>query len=308
MEIILLIIFLGLIVFLCLLIWNQGKIQVKPLTVAVRRNRITGRIEELTSEKELHFFIPGLEYIYQVVKCQKIVHDPENIKVTTRDGQEVEVDYIITYWPNYFDDQGNPKEEKKGNIKKLATTLEPEKIVSSIEDYAYAAIQRMFSNMDSYSLLKEKDRKGISVVCPYCHTEFPIKDEDCPNKDCLTNSEDKKVKKDVPGGFYNKLSWSAGVRLHNFLGDHYGLGCWLEIQTVIYKGELERAARAETMGKMEGLATKARLGHETTAVKKLIEDTKVNPNMGLLVAKFSESLPEIIGIILGKKKGGSPND
>jgi len=299
-TLILLIIFVVLLITAGAFVLAQGTIQVAPRTVAILRNRITGKMVELTPFPALHFFLPGLYYIYRVVKCQKVVHDPDFVKVTTRDGQEVEVDYVLTLWPDFFDDNDQPiLPEKSGNIIRLATTLEPGTEVEVAKNHTHAAIQRMFGNVDSYDLLKKRDR--IPILCPDCHTKISNRDEHCPNPKCDQGKKNTRI----PGGFYNRLGWSIGVRLDDFLEEKYGMGCWLEIQTVRYIGELRRAARAETMGAMEGRATKARLDPETKALKNLFAETGVNPTFGFVFSKLAEVVPEILANIEGKKKGGS---
>lgn len=293
-DIIFFTVFLLSILGLGVLILTQGMIQLAPLNIAVRRNQITGKMVELTPFPALRFFLPGIYHIFRVMKCQKVVHDPDFVKVTTRDGQEVEVDYILTLWPDRFNEDGTLNPDKEGNVIKLAIILEPEKIVGAIKDHTHAAIQRMFGHIESFQLLK--NQKIIKVLCPDCGQEISNKDRACPNDTCPQHS------KNIPGGFYNRLGWAVGVRLDDFLDEKYGLACWLEIQSVRYVGDLRKAARAETMGKMEGLATKARLGHETKAMKNLFDETGVSPTFGFAFTKIAEVVPEIVNL-LTKKKG-----
>ena len=287
MVAILSIVLLILIVTIGIIIFKEGVVVIPPLSVGVLRNWITNGMKEITPGTKI--FVPGLKYIFKVIGCQKRVLDPDVVTITTSDGQNAEVDYVLTLWPDFFQDDGTPNPSKTGHIVKLATSIESGSEIEVAKKHTDAAVQRMFGNVSSYQLLK--GRKTIKVHCPDCGTLIKFSDERCTNTLC--DQAQSHIK--IPSEFYNRLSWSAGVALDDFLEQKYGLACFLEIQNVRYIGDLQKAARAETVGKMLGKGTKAQYKEEAEAMKNLFDTTNVSPNIGFVLIKLAEAMSGLFG-------------
>ncbi len=334
METLLSIIFLVLLGILGWLCLKFGVINIDPQHIAIRRNVWTGILKEL--EPGLRFIIPGLHEIFRLVDCRQVIIDPESLKVTSRDGQPVDVDYQITLWVDGFYDEDKIEDKKvtakKGEIKEgqaiktvtkigeqigIEKQIFQERFKKDLETIGLkeskVAIQNMIGNYLMGELVGQK--LPLTVSCPFCGkdikggvAEKDIKGEaaklptqpetKCPDPECQMNLKEMKV----PAGFFERLSFSSGIRLHNDLGERYGLGCRLKIKNVFYPPDIERAARAERVADMEGGATLARFAKETEAFKNLIGETGINPNVAFLGGKLMEAIPEIMAAMGGKRK------
>jgi len=167
------------------------------------------------------------------------------------------------------------------------------------------AIQNMFGNLLLEELIGTK--KLLTISCPYCGDELlggnpdakpPVAPQTtCTNDKCEMKTKEKKP---VPPGFYERLSFSSGIKLHNDLGERYGMGCLLKIRNVFYPMDLVEAARAEKVAELQGSATKARFGKEAEAFENLIKKTKANPNVVYLGGKIAEAIPELIAALKGR--------
>lgn len=304
------------------LIWLEikfGIVNVDPRHIAIRRNVWTGSLKEL--KPGLNFIIPGLHENFRLVDCRQVIHDPPVLTVTSRDGQPVDVDYQITLWVDGFIDQTNLNE---GQAIKAATKIgqqegeeqtSQERFKKDIEviglKESNVAIQNMISDHALDDLIGP-EKKMLPVFCPNCRSNIEKQHMFCPNSKC-TKSEGKseeKAKKEgrsldefkIPTGFFERLSWAAGIALNDFLGDKYGLGCFLKIRNARYPEDTERAARSQKIATMEGDATKARLDREAVALKNLIESTNTNPNVAFLGTKLMEIIPEMMLALKGERK------
>ena len=335
---------LGILGWLCL---KFGVINIDPQHIAIRRNVWTGALKEL--KPGLRFIIPGLHEVFRLVDCRQVILDPESLKVTSRDGQPVDVDYQITLWVDGFYDEnkydkdkdGKPIKDKDGKpiliakkgeinegqaiktVTKIGEQIRTEKQISQ-EGFkkdleiiglkeSKVAIQNMIGNYLMGELVGQK--LPLTISCPFCGKDIKggVAGEDikggvakpptppqtkCPDETCQMNLKEM----EVPAGFYERLSFSSGIRLHNDLGERYGLGCLLKIKNVFYPPDIERAARAERVAEMEGGATLARFTKETEAFKNLIDETGINPNVAFLGGKLMEVIPEIMAAMGGKRK------
>lgn len=306
---------LGVIIFLVLmgilgwLFIKFGMVNVDPVFVMIRRNVVNGNLKELGPG--LKFFIPGLYENFQMVDCRQVILDPDILPVTTRDGQPVNVDYQITLWVDAFDEK---KKIKPGQAIKAATVIGEQKTASEEEKFkgnmevigekeSNVAIQNMIANYQLGELVSTntdaKDaKKVLRVSCPNCGGEIPEDKNVCQNAVCTKNNPEKSI----PAGFFERLSWSAGITLNDFLAGRYGLGCFLKIRNVKYPQDTEKAARAKKIAEMEGAATKARLAQETDAIADLITKTKANPNIALLGIKAVEAFGEMLGFSKNKRE------
>lgn len=302
-------ILLGVLVGLCI---KFGIVNIDPQHIVIRRNVITGALKEL--KPGLRFFIPGLYENFRLVDCRQVIIDPKPLTVTSRDGQPVDVDYQITLWVDGFDEKGEIKKgqaiktatkigEQKEILAKVGVEASQEKFKKDLETMGLkesnVSIQNMIGNYLMGELVGEK--LPLAISCPFCGREIKGGEKpetECSNPDC----EMKKKGMKVPAGFYERLSFSSGIRLHNDLGERYGLGCFLKIRNALYPADVERAARAERIAEMEGRATKARFDKETEAFKNLINETGVDPNVAFLGGKLIEAIPEVVAALKGEKR------
>lgn len=308
-----------------------GVINIDPQFIAICRNVWNGKLKEL--KPGLRFFIPGLYEIFRMVDCRQVIIDPPALTVTSRDGQQIDVDYQITLWVNGFKDKAKLKE---GRAIKAATKIGEQgeaqgkdsqgRFKKDVETIGLkesnVAIQNMIAGHLLSELIGNKDIPNI--ICPNCNSAITKDHIFCPNDSCskseLGSKEKVAAEKDIniaevkpsdldkfkiPTGFFERLSWAAGITLNNFLEEKYGLGCYLKVRNVRYPKDTERAARATKIAEMEGDATVARLAKETTAFANLINVTKVNPDVAFLGGKLLESAMEIAaGWGGGKRKSG----
>ncbi|MBI4709495.1 MAG: SPFH domain-containing protein [Candidatus Portnoybacteria bacterium] len=317
MGLIWLVVLLVLLAILVYLFINFGIINVDPQFIAIRRNVLTGGLKEL--KPGLSFFVPGVFEDFRLVDCRQVILDPEPLTVTSRDGQPVTVDYQITLWVDGF--FGEDKIEKaldgkekiiakKGGIKgdqaiKAATrigeqtgiqvTTPQERFKKDIEAIGLkesnVSIQNMIASYMLEDLIGKKD--ALPVLCPNCGCKIESEKDTCPDDKCPKHG------KKVPAGFFERLSWSAGISLNDSLDDKYGLGCFLKIRNVRYPEDYEKAQRAQKIAEMQGEATKKRLEKEADGFEGMIEKTKANPNVVVLAGKAMELLIETLA---GKKK------
>lgn len=147
-------------------------------------------------------------------------------------------------------------------------------------------------------------KEFLPVNCPFCGKVIAggiIPEDHCPDIDCEMNKKGLKI----PPNFYARVSFSAGVHLHNLLREQYGLGCILKIRNVFFPKEVEIAARATQVATMQGTATKVRLGQEAEGLRNLIELTKVDPTAAFITTKaaevFSEAGVNLVALLTGKK-------
>jgi len=309
-----------------ILIWLEikfGIVNVDPRYIVIRRNVWTGSLKEL--KPGLNFIIPGLHENFRLVDCRQVILDPPVLTVTSRDGQPVDVDYQITLWVDGFKSQEKLNELNDGQAIKVATKIGQQESVQEqnfqerfrkdIEviglKESNVSIQNMISAHALADLISPK-KKTLPVFCPNCRSEIKKNQMFCPNSHC-TKSEEKSKEKEgkkersldefkIPTGFFERLSWAAGIALNDFLADKYGLGCFLKIRNVRYPQDTERAARSQKIASMEGEATKARLNKETEALKNLINETKIDPNVAFLSTKLMEVIPEMLLALKGERK------
>lgn len=198
----------------------------------------------------------------------------------------------------------------------LEKQISPEQTSKNLEiiglKESNVAIQNMIGNYLVRDLIGSK--KLLTISCPYCDRDISGGDPEkeppdppettCPDpevnpeKQCEMITKEKKV----PSGFFERLSFSSGIKLHNDLGKRYGMGCLLKIRNVLYPADLERAARAERVAELEGSATQARFAKETVAFKNLIEEAHISPNVAYLGGKIMEAIPEIVAALKGERR------
>lgn len=314
---------LGLLATIGILVLKYGNYNVEPQRILTLRNVVTGRLTEMGPG--LKFFVPGLQEIYQVADCRHIILDPDLLRVTSRGGQPVLVDFQLTVWPDGFNEEDkyikvNGEKKliaKKGSMHKgqvskiitrigeqigtgLETHISPEVSKKNIEiiglKSANVAIQNMVGNFQIDMLIDAK--APLAVPCPYCGKEIASDQSVCPDPICDMNLKEM----NFPAGFYERMSFSWGIRLHKFLTEQYGLACRLEIRNMLYTQDIEEAGRAGKVADLRGKAKQTLLGLEAQAYKDFIGQTNINPSVAYLGDKFAEIVPELVAALTGNRR------
>ena len=297
-----------------ILVIKFGIANVPPRHILILRNVITGNL--IGKKPGLRVFFPGFEEKFRMVDCRKTILDPPNLPVTSRDGQRVEVDYQVTYWADGFDEDGKIKagqvikailrigEQKTTGVEKIVS---PEEFKKDLEvvvlKESNVAIQNTFGNHFMDDLVGKKEL--LDINCPYCGSlikggEIGLATTTCPKTDCKMHEKEGEIP--IPPDFYGRLSWAAGIELHNRLKEKFGLACFLSIRNVLYPQEVEAAARAQQVAAMEGEATKTRVAKITGALKTLIEETKTDPNVAFLGESLLGIVPTLVAALKGEKR------
>lgn len=304
-------------------LWFEfGTINVDPQHIAIRRNVWSGGLKELGPG--LRFFVPGLYEIFRIVDCRQVIIDSEPLIVTSRDGQQIEVDYQITLWVDGLDqDNASPKKDRaikaatkigeQGGVKGTDAADRFKKDLETLGlKESNVAVQNMIGNQMLNNLIGgQTSTTGTpdlpNILCPNCGRPITKDQIFCSDNSCSKSeagarkkAADEKLtdtdKFKIPQGLYERLSWGAGIALSDLLEKKYGLRCYLKIRNVRYPKDTESAVRAKKIAQMEGDATIARFEKEGIAFRQLINDTGVDANVAFLGGKVIEGIREIASV------------